>query len=592
MLEHGALPVDVALQLARSAVAGDEVAITTLSRASEALAATDPGASADLSRRALELAPTNHPLLGPLVARTATSLHAAGRLEDAKAFADNALREVLPAAQEAEVRFGIAGMWSVSPDVRVHAGRAALKLAPVPDELRVAHMSRLAYNLLVGGRPAEARVRLADATKAGARKDPAARFQRALTEAGLEYQSGRFATALDMFETVLRDGFADGHELDELLTRLWRADVLLALDQADEALAAADSMIADSQRRGLAFFRAVAEVWRGQLLLQTGRLHEASATLDDRFDAHTGPVVTVLDAAGITALGRVAVHMTDGRQIRRTSELAKTMIGESTPGVRRHAAWLLALQAMAAGDGRRAHQWLCTLGNPERKQLLPRLWTDVADEPQMVRIALAAGDHELAESATADAGRRTELNPSVPALQATAAHASALVNNDRDELSHAVKLFEQSPRPLALAAAQEDLALAHRRHGDQESEIDALNQALALFTDTGASHDASRLRNRLRELGIRRRVTRTERPAKGWAAMTKSELAVARLVAAGLTNREVAEQLFVSPHTVNSHLRQVFAKLEVNSRVDLSRLVVERDGQADRTAVSGAIESH
>jgi DNA-binding CsgD family transcriptional regulator len=44
----------------------------------------------------------------------------------------------------------------------------------------------------------------------------------------------------------------------------------------------------------------------------------------------------------------------------------------------------------------------------------------------------------------------------------------------------------------------------------------------------------------------------------GWAAITGSELAVARLVAEGLTNREVAEWLFLSPHTVNSHLRHVF----------------------------------
>jgi DNA-binding CsgD family transcriptional regulator len=59
--------------------------------------------------------------------------------------------------------------------------------------------------------------------------------------------------------------------------------------------------------------------------------------------------------------------------------------------------------------------------------------------------------------------------------------------------------------------------------------------------------------------------------------MTASELHVARLVAQGLTNREVAEQLFVSPHTVSSHLRHVFEKLDVNSRVALTRLAVERE---------------
>jgi DNA-binding CsgD family transcriptional regulator len=71
-------------------------------------------------------------------------------------------------------------------------------------------------------------------------------------------------------------------------------------------------------------------------------------------------------------------------------------------------------------------------------------------------------------------------------------------------------------------------------------------------------------------------VTAAEKPAAGWAAMTKSELAVAELVATGLTNREIADRLFVSPHTVNTHLRQVFAKLEVKSRVDVTRLATER----------------
>ena len=61
--------------------------------------------------------------------------------------------------------------------------------------------------------------------------------------------------------------------------------------------------------------------------------------------------------------------------------------------------------------------------------------------------------------------------------------------------------------------------------------------------------------------------------------MTGSELAVARLVADGLSNREVAERLFVSHHTVNSHLRHVFGKLDVNSRVELTRLAGAHDSR-------------
>jgi hypothetical protein len=99
LMAAGALPVEVAAQLAASAERGDEVAITTLQKAAQALATTDPGAAADLSQRALELAPRQHPLRGPMVAETALWLHAAARRgEEAKAFADTALRDVLPAA--------------------------------------------------------------------------------------------------------------------------------------------------------------------------------------------------------------------------------------------------------------------------------------------------------------------------------------------------------------------------------------------------------------------------------------------------------------------------------------------------------------
>jgi DNA-binding CsgD family transcriptional regulator len=217
------------------------------------------------------------------------------------------------------------------------------------------------------------------------------------------------------------------------------------------------------------------------------------------------------------------------------------------------------------------------MGEPARRHVLSRLWPDFADEAQLVRMAIAVDDRELAESAVADANRRAELCPGVPSLDAVAAHASGLLNRDTDKLSEAVSLFKRSPRSLALATAWEDLGLAHQRQGTADSGIDALTQALVLFARAGATRDAARLRSRLRGLGIRRRVATADKPATGWAAMTKSELAVAQLVANGLTNREIAERLFVSPHTVNTHLRQVFAKLQVNSRVDLTRLATERN---------------
>ena len=105
-----------------------------------------------------------------------------------------------------------------------------------------------------------------------------------------------------------------------------------------------------------------------------------------------------------------------------------------------------------------------------------------------------------------------------------------------------------------------------------EAAIDVLGRSLSLYAELGPTWDARRVRSRLRRLDGRRRVITSEPETHGWAALTQAELAAARLVADGLTNREVAESLFVSPRTVNSHLRQVFTKLGVNSRVDLARL--------------------
>lgn len=71
-----------------------------------------------------------------------------------------------------------------------------------------------------------------------------------------------------------------------------------------------------------------------------------------------------------------------------------------------------------------------------------------------------------------------------------------------------------------------------------------------------------------------RRTAARPRPTQGWAALTASERKVARLVAAGHTNRSAAAALFVSPHTVNTHLASIFRKLSVSSRVQLTRLVL------------------
>jgi DNA-binding CsgD family transcriptional regulator len=70
-------------------------------------------------------------------------------------------------------------------------------------------------------------------------------------------------------------------------------------------------------------------------------------------------------------------------------------------------------------------------------------------------------------------------------------------------------------------------------------------------------------------------AARPRRPAAGWEALTDAERRVAVLVAEGLNNREVAERLYLSRYTVETHLKHVFAKLGVSSRAELAALARE-----------------
>jgi DNA-binding CsgD family transcriptional regulator len=115
-------------------------------------------------------------------------------------------------------------------------------------------------------------------------------------------------------------------------------------------------------------------------------------------------------------------------------------------------------------------------------------------------------------------------------------------------------------------------------HGLLERSVQHLRDALACYEEIGSSRDCGRVRSLLRERGVRvRHWTYETRTLSGWQSLTATETQVSELVARGLTNREVAAGMFLSAHTVAFHLRQVFRKLDIRSRVELARLVVERE---------------
>ena len=579
LLAAGAAPVEVAAQIAASAEPGDQQAISILLRAGEALATTDPSAGADLSLRALELSPRDHDLRGPLLAQSAVLLHSAGRDVEARAFADTHLRDSLPVEQEAEVLLGIAGMFRVSPDARVAAGRQALVLPELPAHLQARHLAALFHNLLVGGRAEEAAAIQAQAAEAAAASgDSNSAFAFALADSVTAYRDGRFHEALEMTEQAARTGVGTTDWAREHLAQEWRCETRTVLDQVDDSLRLAADGVAAAQRERNAWAIRIFEIWRGRQLHQLGQLADASAILEGQFSPERGDrFIGALDAAGIVALGRVALHRGDGRLQQRTAELARELLEDSTPSFRRQAAWLLAVLAMASGEPAAAHLSLCALGYEQRTTIVPLFPIDVTDEIPLARIALAAGDHELAEVAVAQAEHRARLNTGVATIEATAAHVRGLITGSIEELERAADVFATGPRRIVRGYALEDLGIARARAGTVDAAIEAFDAALVVFVEAGATWDAGRVRGRLRDHGVRRRLVPRERAETGWSAMTDSELAVARLVAQGFTNREVAEQLFVSPHTVSSHLRSIFSKLEINSRLALARIATEHD---------------
>jgi DNA-binding CsgD family transcriptional regulator len=132
----------------------------------------------------------------------------------------------------------------------------------------------------------------------------------------------------------------------------------------------------------------------------------------------------------------------------------------------------------------------------------------------------------------------------------------------------------------ALSAEQRAMDCADR--GLREETIEQYREALSCYDEIGSSRDSARIRLLLRDLGVRvRHWTYQRRPDTGWDSLTSTEQQVTELVARGLTNRQVGAEMFISTHTVAFHLRQVFRKLAIRSRVELARLAVEHEQTSD-----------
>jgi DNA-binding CsgD family transcriptional regulator len=181
--------------------------------------------------------------------------------------------------------------------------------------------------------------------------------------------------------------------------------------------------------------------------------------------------------------------------------------------------------------------------------------------------------------ATALADEEVELARGWGAQRAigVALRAAGMIRNGAhgiELLRQAAEILESSPAPLEHARALCELGAALRRAGHRSEARQKLRSALDLAHRLGGTTVANRARDELTIAGARPRRAAT----RGRDALTPSELRTAQLAAAGRTNREIAESLFVTLRTVETHLTSSYAKLGITSR---RQLAARLDAPAD-----------
>jgi DNA-binding CsgD family transcriptional regulator len=574
MLSMGAAPAEVATQLARSAEPGDREAISALRQAAQSVGHSDASAAADLSRRALELLPADDADHGLLVAETVGLLNRASRYHEAEELAVAALSEAASPQEEAEIRLRLPTLNKHSAQRRVEENRRALQLGDISEVTRARHLAWLAYNLALhdqrGERCAAANEAAAAAASTG---DLEATILADVALALLDDGQGYAGRTLGRLEELCRRARAGHVTAAHFPAALNYAFLLAMVGRLDDAAAQVADGTQQARREGNAMALHSWATIDGMVHLAAGRLSAARAATESLpRPERTG--VTPLDMIRIVVLAEVAVRTDDRNLLQQMVNEARDAYSTGSSVVDRGTAYVLALAAWQRDDVQDAMRWL---GGDITLFAAP-FFPQVLDQVILgARVASAAGDAGLRERVLQATDLLERERPAIPLLTGVARYARGILERDAPALVAAAELFDSSSRPLLCAAAAEDAGgqLAHTDH--HVEAIDQLNAAFDAYTHHEALADARRVGRQLRRLGVQRRIVSQPRAKTGWDSLTDSELRVVNLIAAGVTNRDVATQLHLSPHTVKNHVHNAFAKLGINSRTHLAQLMPRSD---------------
>ena len=569
MLGMGADPTEVATQLARSAEPGDMEAVSALRDAAKSVGHSDAGAAADLSKRALELLPAQNPDRGLLVAETVELLNRARRYEDAEGLAVAALSDAASPDDEAEIRLRLPTFTKHSTRRRAEENRRALGLSEISEVTRVRHQAMLAYNLMLDDYHGQHRAAADEAAAAAASiGDPESKIVTDLTLACYDCADGYTGRALGQLEGLAALARSGELTAAHLLAANYYANLLAVIGRLDDAAAeaAAGTARARRERNPMAV-----DIWAtidAMLHVAAGRLSAARAAAESLPPPQpTG--ATELDMVRVVVLAEVAVHTDDRNLLQRMVTHAHDAYPTGAAMIRRAAAHVLALAAWQRDDVHDAMRWLggdiTLFGPPLTPQVLDQVILSA-------RVASAAGDAGLRARVLHATEALVREQSTFPLFTGVAGYARGLLERDAATLVAAGLVLEPLSRPLLYAAASEDAGgeLARADRGDEA--IDHLNAAFDTYMRHEALADARRV-GRERRFGVERRIAAQPRAKTGFDSLTDSELKVVNLIAQGATNRDVATQLHLSPHTVKTHVHNAFAKLGITSRAQLAQLM-------------------
>jgi DNA-binding CsgD family transcriptional regulator len=557
----GADPERLALHLLRSEPSGD-AHVTDLLRAAAAAASGRgaPGTAAEYLRRALD--EPSGPETRPAVLLDLGLALAGERSPDAVAVLQEAVRlSPAPADHEtAALRSArVLGLWGHHDSVSAicHGALAA------GDALDPATADSLEAELFANSTISAATADEARARAKSRLADPAAPVTWRVNDALLATNTAQPASeVLARLAPVLDSGFR-GIAPDSL-TAVYALLALIWNDELGTASQVCDTVLSAAREQGSMSMVAHVSCLRSMIMRRFGQLEDAvtDGMLALEFKLTTSPPLAVAWAAGIeiealTRLGRLD-----------EAEAIAAVVAKRDPP----AGWIHTLAFLQARGALRVAQQrpaealddLVTAGagwcalDVSSPAIAP--WRTAAAAAH-----LALGHPEEAAALTSDQlALARKAGAPITLGAALRAHAEA-AGPAEESLGEAISLLEPGGARYELALALTDLGSGLRRAGRRTEARTPLRRALDLAERTGAAPLAARAREELLAAGARPRRTALTGPD----ALTSTERRVARLAADGLSNRQIAQHLFITQATVETHLRHAFGKLGIASRADL-----------------------